>query len=138
MIQASAVNAATMRSAPTQRTVRDDCLCRRISTTACTRLADMCTNARRWASSGCRRRQPRWRAVFSFGLDLRGLENLAPLGYLAPDEGGEFFRRARGDVHRVEALAYVRPAEHLADVVGEPVHDGGGRLGRSEYAEPER
>src|ERR1700693_3137794 len=74
----------------------------------------------------------------SFGLDLRGLEDFAPLGYLAPDEGGEFFRRARGDVHGVEALAYVRSAERLAAVAGEPVHDCGGRVGGGEDAEPER
>jgi len=28
----------------------------------------------------CRRRRPRWRAAFSFGLDLRGLEDFAHLG----------------------------------------------------------
>src|SRR5258708_24872236 len=60
------------------------------------------------------------RGFSTFGLDLRGLEDFAPLRYLAPDEVGEFLGRARRDVDGVEALAYVRSAEHLADIAGEP------------------
>src|SRR3979490_3634681 len=56
----------------------------------------------------------------SFGLDLHGLEDFTPLGYLSPDEVGEFLGSARRDVHGVEALAQLRLGQHLADTAGEP------------------